>query len=145
MVTDYFFVYSYFFQWIKKIIKNFWDMEIIGNIRKFFFSRRKRFQRENQYTGTFFYNCEPLMKNRDTTRDHWIRPSLQFLIIFLKIFRYFYKLYIQGVFFLKTQNYFLTSKSWKNHPKKLHTYGSWEFFSLQPRLPKTAQNFISVL
>jgi hypothetical protein len=20
----------------------------------------------------------------------------------------------------------------KNHPKKLHTYGSWKFFSLQP-------------
>ena len=34
MVTDYFFVYSYFFQRRKKIIKNFWDMEIIGNIRK---------------------------------------------------------------------------------------------------------------
>ena len=37
MVTDYFFVYSYFFQWIKKTIKNFWDMEIIGNIRKMYF------------------------------------------------------------------------------------------------------------
>ena len=24
------------------------------------------------------------------------------------------------------------------------TYGSWEFFSLQPRLPETAQIFISV-
>jgi hypothetical protein len=37
MVTDYFFVYSYFFQfWTMKfqIIKNFWDMEIIGNRRK---------------------------------------------------------------------------------------------------------------
>ena len=34
MVTDYFFVYSYFFQRRKKIIKNFWDMEIIGNRRK---------------------------------------------------------------------------------------------------------------
>jgi len=29
----------------------------------------------------------------------------------------------------------------KKHPKKLHTYGSWKsFFSLQPQLPKTAQN-----
>ena len=37
MVTDYFFVYSYFFQRRKKIIKNFWDMEIIGNIRKILF------------------------------------------------------------------------------------------------------------
>ena len=35
MVTDYFFVYSYFFQCVrKKIEKNFWDMEIIGNRRK---------------------------------------------------------------------------------------------------------------
>ena len=43
------------------------------------------------------------------------------------------------------KNYFLTSKIWKKHPKKLHAYGSWEVFSLQPRLPKTAKNFISVL
>ncbi len=36
--------------------------------------------------------------------------------------------------FLKS---FLPTKSWKNHPKKLHTYGSWEvFFSAAP----TAQN-----
>ena len=41
MVTDYFFVYSHFFQWIKKIIKNFWDMEIIGNIRKMNLFKRK--------------------------------------------------------------------------------------------------------
>ena len=33
--------------------------------------------------------------------------------------------------------FFLTTKSWKNHPKKLHTYGSWEvFFSAAP----TAKN-----
>ena len=31
----------------------------------------------------------------------------------------------------------MTLKTLKNHPKKLHTNGSWEcFFSLQPRLPK---------
>ena len=24
--------------------------------------------------------------------------------------------------------FFLPTKSWKEHPKKLHTYGSWEFF-----------------
>ena len=34
MVPYYFFVYSYFFNEKKKIIKNFWVMEIIGNIRK---------------------------------------------------------------------------------------------------------------
>ena len=34
MVTDYFFVYSSFFQCEEKIVKNFWDMEIIGNRRK---------------------------------------------------------------------------------------------------------------
>ena len=34
MVTDYFFVYSYFFQREEKNEKNFWDMEIIGNKRK---------------------------------------------------------------------------------------------------------------
>ena len=34
MVTDYFFVYSYFSSVRKKIVKNFWDMEIIGNRRK---------------------------------------------------------------------------------------------------------------
>ena len=34
MVTDYFFVYSYFFQCEEKKEKNFWDMEIIGNRRK---------------------------------------------------------------------------------------------------------------
>ena len=32
---------------------------------------------------------------------------------------------------------FLPSKSLKNHPKKLHTYGSWEFFS---SAALTAQN-----
>ena len=31
--------------------------------------------------------------------------------------------------------------SWKNQLQKLHTNCSWEFFSLQPLLPKTAQNF----
>ena len=31
----------------------------------------------------------------------------------------------------------MTSKSWKNHPKKLHTYGSWElFFHGSPDCPK---------
>ena len=34
----------------------------------------------------------------------------------------------------------MPTKSRKNHPQKLHTYGSWNFFSLQPRLPKKAQN-----
>jgi hypothetical protein len=33
----------------------------------------------------------------------------------------------------------------RSHLKKLHIYGSWEFFFLQPWLPKKAQNFISVL
>ena len=37
MVTDYFFVYSYFFQCEEKNEKNFWDMEIIGNRRKMVF------------------------------------------------------------------------------------------------------------
>ena len=37
----------------------------------------------------------------------------------------------------KYKNGFLPTKSWKNHLKKLHTYGSWEvFFSAAP----TAQN-----
>ena len=46
----------------------------------------------------------------------------------------------------KNLNFLCPQKVEKNHPKKLHTYGSWEvFFSLKPRLPKTAQNFISVL
>ena len=36
MVTDYFFVYSYFFQCEEKNEKNFWDMEIIGNRRKMY-------------------------------------------------------------------------------------------------------------
>ena len=26
------------------------------------------------------------------------------------------------------KNFFLPTKIWKNHPKKLHAYGSWEFF-----------------
>ena len=31
----------------------------------------------------------------------------------------------------------MSTKSWKNHPKKLHTYGSWEFFFLcSPACPK---------
>ena len=34
MATDYFFVYSYFSRVRKKIEKNFWDMEMIGNRRK---------------------------------------------------------------------------------------------------------------
>ena len=39
MVTDYFFVYSFFFSSVrKKIEKNFWDMEIIGKRRKIFFT-----------------------------------------------------------------------------------------------------------
>ena len=37
MVTDYFFFYSYFFQFKEKKEKNFWDMEIIGNRRKNYF------------------------------------------------------------------------------------------------------------
>ena len=41
--------------------------------------------------------------------------------------------------------FFLTTKSWKNHSKKLLIIGPDPFFSLQPQLPKTAQNFISVL
>ena len=48
MVTDYFFVYSYFFQWIKKIIKNFWNMEIIGNIRKMTFSVLAKWEAEEE-------------------------------------------------------------------------------------------------
>jgi hypothetical protein len=32
------------------------------------------------------------------------------------------------MFFKIFLNYFLTLKTLKNHPKKLHTYGSWEFF-----------------
>jgi hypothetical protein len=39
--------------------------------------------------------------------------------------------------FKKVLNFFLPTKSWKNLPKKLHTYGSWEVFcSAAP----TAQN-----
>ena len=34
MVTDYFFVYSFFSSVRKKIEKNFWDIEILGNRRK---------------------------------------------------------------------------------------------------------------
>ena len=31
----------------------------------------------------------------------------------------------------------MLTKSWKNHPKKLHTYGSWEvFFLCRPECPK---------
>ena len=30
----------------------------------------------------------------------------------------------------------LTLKTLKNHPKKLHTYGSWEFFLCSPDCPK---------
>ena len=41
MVTDYFFVYSYFFSVRKKIEKKFWDMEIIGNKRKILFLARQ--------------------------------------------------------------------------------------------------------
>ena len=32
------------------------------------------------------------------------------------------------MFLKKFKNYFLTLKTLKNHPEKLHTYGSWEFF-----------------
>ena len=50
-------------------------------------------------------------------------------------------------YFLKNKNVFLPTKSIKNHLKKLHTYGSWEIFFLcsPDSLPKTAQNFISVI
>ena len=41
------------------------------------------------------------------------------------------------MFLKKKLKLFLTLKTLKNHPKKLHTYGSWEvFFSAAP----TAQN-----
>ena len=41
------------------------------------------------------------------------------------------------MFSKKYKNVFLPTKSWKKHLKKLHTYGSWEFFfSAAP----TAQN-----
>ena len=53
MVTDYFFVCSYFFQVctmkIRKI-KNYWDMEIIGNRRKKVFS-----QPYSNFKNTFFH------------------------------------------------------------------------------------------
>ena len=32
------------------------------------------------------------------------------------------------VFLKNIENVFLPKKSWKTHPKKLHTYGSWEFY-----------------
>ena len=41
MVTDYFFVYSYFSSVRKKNEKNFWDMEIIGNRQKRYILREK--------------------------------------------------------------------------------------------------------
>ena len=52
--------------------------------------------------------------------------------------------------FLKNlQKVFLPAKSWKNFLKKLHTYGSWEFFfSAVPTAQKQSQpahNLISVL
>ena len=42
MVTDYFFVYSYFFQCEEKKEKKFWETEIIGNRRKKLFNRSAR-------------------------------------------------------------------------------------------------------
>ena len=56
MVTDYFFVYSYFFQCVrKKIEKNFWDMEIIGNRRKRSFVCFFAFHsKQNKFVPSFF-------------------------------------------------------------------------------------------
>ena len=40
-------------------------------------------------------------------------------------------------YFLKNFKFVLPIKSWKKHPKKLHTYGSWEvFFLCSPDCPK---------
>ena len=49
------------------------------------------------------------------------------------------------MFLKKFKNYFLTLKTLKNNPKKLHTYGSWEFFFLCspdcPKQPRTSFSF----
>ena len=46
------------------------------------------------------------------------------------------------IFSKKNLDFFLPMKTWKNCPQKFHTYGILDFFSLQPWLPKTAQNWI---
>ena len=38
--------------------------------------------------------------------------------------------------FSKRNCFFFFPKSWKNHLKKLHTFGSWEFFLCSPDCPK---------
>ena len=78
------------------------------------------------------------------------KKSLKFLFAHKKLIKIPQKvayLWQLGGFFLcspdcpkphiRFMNYFLTLKTLKIHPKKLHTYGSWEvFFSAAP----TAQN-----
>ena len=40
------------------------------------------------------------------------------------------------MFLKKIKKIFLPTKSWKNNPKNLLTYGSWEFFLCSPDCPK---------
>ena len=49
MVTDYFFVYSYFSSVRKKNEKNFWDMGIIGNRRKIYIMSKKEAKTQQVY------------------------------------------------------------------------------------------------
>ena len=54
MVTDYFLSIPIFSSVRKKNEKNFWDMEIIGNRRKNFFSRTKKFCLRNNFCSVFY-------------------------------------------------------------------------------------------
>ena len=58
---------------------------------------------------------------------------------------FFYATFQCGRYNVFKKKKILTTKSWKTHPKKLLIIGPDPFFSLQPRLPKTAQKFIPVL
>ena len=74
----------------------------------------------------------------------WVVAYLKFIIIFLRIFWIFFKHYFVQLFSAdpkifpkKTFNFFLPTKSWKNHPQKLLRKTQIHFFfPYCPELPK---------
>merc|ERR1712051_394728 len=64
MVTEHFFVYSYFFQCEEKNEKKFWDMEIIGNRRKITFSSIPIFSSVRKKIEKNFWDMEIIGNRR---------------------------------------------------------------------------------
>ena len=75
----------------------------------------------------------------------WVVAYLKFVIIFLRIFIYFFNFILRN-FLVRTLQYFQTNfkflaptKSWKNHPQKLLRKNQIHLFSLLPWAAQTEE------